>query len=203
MSAAFQVAFVFKAPRNRRRNRCNGQRHSRFAHTGAAPLVRYDLAIRSSACLVLCYNILIPFLGKGELRWREGFSAPAPVTVWCTSNGLPPGVQRLLDGTETFAGAERMDGFCDRETNLRDGLARASGTDPLAIIRIKGALAVRAVGGKVEEPFGPLIGDQGQFGAGQKNRLQAGLQALPRRCRDRCRARCGYPTAPPRRGCRA
>jgi hypothetical protein len=120
---------------------------------------------------------IIPFLGKGKLHWREGYSAHALATTWCMKAGLPPSVRRMLDGTEVFAGAELVDGFFERETDLKDGLPRASQTDLLAIIRIQSGLAVLAVEGKVEEPFGQLIGDQRQLSAGQKKRL-SGLQAL-------------------------
>ena len=93
------------------------------------------------------------------------------------SAGLPTSVQRVLDGTETFSGAELVDGFFERETDLQDGLPRASQTDLLAIIRTRSGLAILAVEAKVEEPFGPLIGDQRQLSEGQKRRL-AGLRAL-------------------------
>lgn len=120
---------------------------------------------------------IIPFLGKGEAHWREGYSAHALATTWCRQDGLPPSVRRLLDGTETFAGAELVDGFFERETNLQDGLPRASQTDLLAIIRIKSGLAVLAVEGKVEEPFERVIGNQRHLSPGQRKRL-AGLQAF-------------------------
>ena len=83
----------------------------------------------------------------------------------------------MLDGTEAFAEAEFIDSFFERETDLQDGLPRASQTDLLAIIRVRSGLAILAVEGKVEEPFGRLIGDQQQLSAGQKKRL-AGLQAM-------------------------
>jgi hypothetical protein len=120
---------------------------------------------------------VIPFLGKGELHWREGFSAHALATTWCASAGLPASVQHMLDGTEAFRGAELVDGFFERETDLRDGLRRASQTDLLAIIRVRGELAVIAVEAKVEESFGELIGNQQTLSDGQRTRL-AGLRTL-------------------------
>jgi len=83
----------------------------------------------------------------------------------------------MLGATETFAAAELLDGFFERETDLKDGLRTASQTDLLAIVRIRTGIAVVAVEGKVEESFGPLIGDQQHLSAGQRTRL-AGLRAL-------------------------
>ena len=54
---------------------------------------------------------------------------------------------------------------------MSPGLPRASQTDLLAIIRVRNEIAVIAVEGKVEESFGPLIGDQKHLSAGQKDRL--------------------------------
>jgi len=57
-----------------------------------------------------------------------------------------------------FVGAELVDAFLERRTELGDGLA-PSQTDVLAIVRLPNELAVMAVEGKVDESFGPLVSD--------------------------------------------
>ena len=103
---------------------------------------------------------IIPFLAKGEAHWREGKSAHALATTWMAQPGLPPSVCRVLDTSESFAGAELVDGFFERPTDLRDGRRGPSQTDLLAVLRVRGSLAVVAVEGKVEEPFADLSGLQ-------------------------------------------
>jgi len=119
----------------------------------------------------------VPFLAKGELHWRKGYSAHAPATTWFGNVGLPSNVQNMLDETATFGGAELIDGFFERKTDLRDGLRGPSQTDLLAIIRIRRGIAVLAVEEKVEESFGNIIGNQESYSEGKKIR-PAGLQAL-------------------------
>ena len=102
---------------------------------------------------------VVPHLGKGQLHWREGFSAHALATTWFRSNALPAPVRTLLDTHPHFAGAELVDAVLERQTSLEDGIRGHSQTDLLAIIGLGPALAVAAVEGKVEESFGPLIAD--------------------------------------------
>lgn len=120
---------------------------------------------------------VIPHLGKGELHWREGFSAHALASTWFPGAVLPASVRAVLAGHPMFADAVLLDAFLERETDLRDGLGRHSQTDLLALLRLKGGLAVLGVEAKVEESFGGLIGDQSSLSAGQRKRL-AGLAEL-------------------------
>lgn len=114
---------------------------------------------------------VIPFLARGESHWREGYSAHALATTWMAQPGLPRSVRQLLDTSERFAGAELVDGFFERQTELGDGRRRASQTDLLALLRVRDTLAVMAVEAKVEEPFGDPIGDQAHLTEGQRGRL--------------------------------
>ena len=59
---------------------------------------------------------IIPFLAKGEAHWREGKSAHALATTWMAQPGLPPWVCRVRDTSESFAGAELVDGFFEFES---------------------------------------------------------------------------------------
>ena len=125
---------------------------------------------------------IIPLLGKGEAHWKEGYSAHTLTTTWWQHTGLPPSVRSILDSCPAFAGAELVDAFFERKTDLRDGFSTASQTDLLAIVRISGALAVIAVEGKVEESFGPMIGhpkppSEDHLSTNQRSRLMT-LQRL-------------------------
>lgn len=114
---------------------------------------------------------VIPFLGKGEAHWREGFSAHALANTWFGKDDFPDRVRAVLDGHPAFAHARLLEGFFERETDLRDGLGKASQTDLLALVRLSSGLAVLGVEGKVEESFANVIGDQTRLSAGQRERL--------------------------------
>lgn len=114
---------------------------------------------------------VIPFLAGGEAHWREGCSAHALATTWMAQPGLPRAVRQLLDTADQFAGAELVDGFFERQTDLGDGRRGPSQTDLLAILRVRGALAVMAVEAKVEESFGDRVGDGSHLSVGRRERL--------------------------------
>ena len=113
---------------------------------------------------------VIRHLGKGVLHWKAGRSAHALATRWHSSADIPPVVRRVLDTSEKFSGAQFVDGFLERSVDLGNG-GRPSQTDLLAILRLKDQLAVAAVEGKVDESFGPLVGEWLKENPGRKNRL--------------------------------
>lgn len=103
---------------------------------------------------------VIPHLGKGSLHWREGYSAQELAQHWWRFNAIPPDVREVLDTAEPFNGAELIDAFFERDTQLGDN-GRCSQTDLLAILALcEGGLAVMGVEAKVNEPFGRLIGEE-------------------------------------------
>lgn len=99
----------------------------------------------------------MPHLGKGAAHWKPGYSAHALASSWFAANGLPRSVRQLLDGSLAFAGAELLDAFFERSTDLGDGLRGPSQSDLLAVLGLGEALAVLAVEGKVRETFGPRV----------------------------------------------
>ncbi len=113
---------------------------------------------------------VIRHLGKGVLHWKAGRSAHALATRWHASADIPPVVRQVLDSSEKFAGAKFVDGFLERNVDLPDG-GRPTQTDLMAILRLKDQLAIAAIEGKVDESFGPLVGEWLKENPGRKNRL--------------------------------
>ncbi|HEX3810986.1 MAG TPA: hypothetical protein VHW02_14930 [Rhizomicrobium sp.] len=101
---------------------------------------------------------VIEHLGKGKLHWKAGYSAHALAATWHKAGGTPPQVAKLLATNPHTAKATLVDAFFERSVDLGDG-GRPSQTDILAVLRLPDHLAVAAVEGKVDESFGPLIGD--------------------------------------------
>jgi len=102
---------------------------------------------------------VINHLAKGARHWREGYSAHALATTWFTHNGLPSAVRNVLETHERFRGAELIDAIFERQTDLGDGLRGPSQTDLLAILGVGSSLAIAAVEGKVDEPFGERVSE--------------------------------------------
>ena len=105
---------------------------------------------------------VIPYLASPG-NWRDGRSAKLVAESWFGANGLPEMVRLTLrrcppDQVWRFAGAELVDAFLERCTELGDG-STPSQTDVLAIVRLPNELAVVAVEGKVNESFGPSVSD--------------------------------------------
>jgi hypothetical protein len=100
---------------------------------------------------------VIPFLGA-EGHWEDGRSAKLIAETWFSANDLPERVSVTLRDVDRFAGAELIDAFLEKCTELGDGLT-PSQADLLAVVGLDGELAVMAVEGKVDESFGPLVSD--------------------------------------------
>ncbi len=101
---------------------------------------------------------VIRHLGRQEAHWKEGFSAHALVTKWFSANGIPEAVKSALSKHDQFRGAEFIDGFFERQVDLQSA-GRPSQTDLLALINVGNRVAVMAVEGKVDEPFGEIVRD--------------------------------------------
>ncbi|NQW50655.1 MAG: hypothetical protein HQ465_05380 [Rhodospirillales bacterium] len=101
---------------------------------------------------------IIPRLGKQCLHWKKGRSAHELSTSWMNAKGIPLSVRAALDQASEWQGAELLEGIFERETEL-PGRGKASQTDLLALVRLKAGNAILGVEGKVDEPFGELVGD--------------------------------------------
>jgi hypothetical protein len=113
---------------------------------------------------------VIRHLGKGKLHWKAGRSAHALATRWHAAKGIPDVVRRVLDTSPAFVDAGLVDGFLERDVDLPGG-GRPSQTDLMAILRTKQGLAIAAVEGKVDETFGPRLGEWLKENPGRASRL--------------------------------
>ncbi len=115
---------------------------------------------------------VIPHLGK-PTHWKQGRSAKAIADSWFGANEIPPCVRAVLDQSPEFRGAQLVDAWLERCTDLGDRRGTASQTDLLAILGVGDELAVMGVEGKVTESFGPLVSEWiGDSGAGKQDRLR-------------------------------
>ena len=101
---------------------------------------------------------IIPRLGKPELHWKKGRSAFELSTSWMRAKGFPPSVRAMLDQTPEWRGADLLEGIFERETAL-PGRGLPSQTDLLGIVSLEDGNAILGVEGKVDEPFGELVGE--------------------------------------------
>jgi hypothetical protein len=118
---------------------------------------------------------VIPHLGKGELHWRDGFSAKSVCTSWFNANDIPPGLRNVLDQAVEFRGAELLDAWLERCRHLPWGKGNPSQTDLLAVLRTGDGLAVLGVEAKVKESFGPIVRDWLADGGANKAERLRGL----------------------------
>lgn len=101
---------------------------------------------------------IIPRLGKRELHWKRGRSAFELSTSWMQAKGFPPSVRAVLDQAPEWRDANLLEAIFERETAL-PGQGRPSQTDLLGIVALKTTNAILGVEGKVDEPFGQLVGE--------------------------------------------
>lgn len=115
---------------------------------------------------------VIPHLGR-PTHWKQGRSAKAVADSWFAANDLPPRVRAVLEQAPEFRGAELIDAWLERSTDLGDGRGTPSQTDLLAVLGVGDELAVMGVEAKVTESLGPLVTDWlGKGGVGKEDRLQ-------------------------------
>lgn len=115
---------------------------------------------------------VIPHLGK-PTHWKQGRSAKAVADSWFRANDIPPRVRAVLEQSPEFSGAELIDAWLERCTDLGDRRGTASQTDLLAILGIGDELSVMGVEAKVTESFGPLVSEWiAEGGEGKEDRLQ-------------------------------
>ncbi len=101
-------------------------------------------------------------LGKPKLHWKSGRSAMSAAACWEESEPqLPSEISDLLEasGDKSLASLELLVAIPEWEVDLPGG-ERASQTDILAVTRNELGLVVLCVEAKVDEPFGPTLGEK-------------------------------------------
>jgi hypothetical protein len=120
---------------------------------------------------------VIPHLGKPS-HWKQGRSAKSLAGSWFFAKSIPSSVGALLDQSERLSGAELLEAWLERETDLQDGRATPSQTDLLALLAIGEKLAVLGIEAKVDESFGQYVQEWQQGGSKGKADRLAKLCAL-------------------------
>jgi hypothetical protein len=111
-------------------------------------------------------------LAKPDLHWKPGASAMAAASSWEAADGLPSEVRVALNaGPVELRHLDLVIAIPEWEVPLPGG-ATTSHTDVLAVATNSHGLVVIAVEAKVDEPFGPTIGEKrAQASDGQRQRL--------------------------------
>lgn len=113
-------------------------------------------------------------LGKPELHWKMGRSAMSAAACWEAANpGLPQDILRVLEASQdpALADLELLAAIPEWEVVLPGG-KRPSQTDVLAIARNDRNLVILGVEAKVDEAFGPTIGEKmAEASSGQSERI--------------------------------
>jgi hypothetical protein len=113
---------------------------------------------------------VIPHLAKGTGDWKKGYSAYELAHSWVAADGVPQSVRIVLDGDPTFHGAQPIEGFFERKVDLGTP-GRPSQTDLLLLVKLRSGYGVIAIEGKVDESFGPVIGEWNDGSHGRVRRL--------------------------------
>jgi hypothetical protein len=96
------------------------------------------------------------FLAKPDLQWKRGYSARTLAHSWEAAKGIPHEVAEIM--TSAFGKPELLFAVPEHKTSLPGG-KRESQSDILALVKHNAGLATYAIEGKVEEPFGELVGE--------------------------------------------
>jgi hypothetical protein len=100
-------------------------------------------------------------LSQPERHWREGYSAMTLARAWEAAPGdFPPEIRAVLEsGGEELLGLRLLLALPEYPVALPGG-ERPSQTDVMALARGPRGLVAIAVEGKVNEPFGPTLGEK-------------------------------------------
>ncbi|QIE42383.1 hypothetical protein G5B39_10845 [Rhodobacteraceae bacterium SC52] len=107
-------------------------------------------------------KILVPSTGADDWRrfladpgkqWKRGYSAMAAALSWEAANGVPREIEDLLDNP-----VELLIAIPEHKVRLPGG-GRESQCDVFALIRSADETTAIAVEAKVNEPFGPTVGE--------------------------------------------
>lgn len=111
------------------------------------------------------------FLAQPELHWAKGYSARTLAHSWESSRFIPQEVEALM--VEAFGPANLLFAVPEHKTALPGG-SRESQSDVFALVRHPVGLATYTIEGKVDEPFGPTVGEwMAKPSAGKAERLAA------------------------------
>jgi hypothetical protein len=97
-------------------------------------------------------------LADPDKHWKPGYSAFELAHRWSGADGFPPEVAALLNQNDATRGAALLFGFPEHKVALVGG-ARASQTDLWVLARTQRGLLSIAIEGKVNESFGPTVGE--------------------------------------------
>jgi hypothetical protein len=102
-------------------------------------------------------------------HWRDGYSAMELARCWSSADGFPSSFRQALDGSE-ICGLTLKRGVVEHETPV-PGRGRPSCTDLMVFARSAvGEQVVVGVEGKVDEAFGPRVGEWLEAGATEAHR---------------------------------
>lgn len=93
------------------------------------------------------------FLADPQKQWKRGYSAMAAALSWEATQGLPPEIAVLLG-----ANSELLFAIPEHKVALPGG-RRESQCDVFALVRAGDETIAVAVEAKVNEPFGPTVGE--------------------------------------------
>ena len=95
-------------------------------------------------------------LAEPERQWATGFSARTLAYAWEVADGFPPEIDGIL--TQALGPVKLLIALPEHKTPLPGG-SRESQSDVFALGRHARGLVACAVEGKVNEPFGPTVGE--------------------------------------------
>lgn len=122
------------------------------------------------------------FLAKPDLHWATGFSARTLAHSWEAAAGIPPEVNAIL--VSAVGSVEPLVIIPEHKTPLPGG-SRESQSDVFLLARYSEGTIACSIEGKVDEPFGPTVGQQMIAASkGQAERMsylceRLGLHACP------------------------
>jgi hypothetical protein len=90
-------------------------------------------------------------------HWRAGYSAMALAKCWEAAQGLPPEIASMIQ--ETGPDPELLVALPEHKVPLPGSRRSASQTDLFALMRAGDQTVAVAIEGKVDESFGPTVGD--------------------------------------------
>ena len=111
------------------------------------------------------------FVAKPE-HWKRGYSAMTAALAWEAAEGVPPEIAAILGKK-----VELLLAFPEYKVALPGG-TRASQCDVFALVRADGQTCAVSVEAKVEEPFGPTVGDWMVGASPHKSELLRSICAL-------------------------
>lgn len=117
-------------------------------------------------------------LAKPDLHWKRGYSAMSAAASWeAGAPNLPTEIVEVLAASKkgSLTGLELLLSIPEWEVDLPGG-DRASQTDILALARNKHGLVVLGVEAKVDEAFGPTLGEKRKNASPGQNERVAYLE---------------------------